>query len=131
MFLMNGHYGESASLMPEMILDNGDGNEFGDGAYVKPGPAGTAHEGTVYAVVGTSGKLGNDQYGHPAVYTQMDILGSMVVDISGNQLDAVFIDSTGMVQDEFTIIKSPPQVVDIDPWSTVNLIRPASDNCDD
>jgi hypothetical protein len=34
------------------------------------------------------------------------------------------------VQDEFTIIKSPPQVVDIDvdPWSAANEVKPASNN---
>jgi hypothetical protein len=129
-FLMNGHYGDPVLLTPAMILDSGDGNEYGDGAYVKPGPAGTAYEGTVYVVVGTSGKIGNDQYGHPAIYTQMDVLGSLMLDISGNRLDAAFIDSTGVVQDEFTIIKSPPAVIDIDvdPWSEANLVRPESDN---
>jgi len=130
-FLLNGHYGLAESLTHEMILDGGDGNAYGDGAYIKPGPAGTAHEGTVYVVVGTSGGLTNNTLpAGPAMYADMNIAGSMVLDVSGNQLDAVFIDSAGVVRDEFTIIKSPPTVVDIDvePWSEANLVRPASDN---
>ncbi len=130
-YLMNGHYGDSESLdVGGMILDGSDGNEFGEGAYVKPGPAGTPNEGTVYAVVGSSGKLGGGTLDHPIMYTSMNVLGSMVLDVSGNQLDAVFIDSAGIVQDEFTIIKSPPQVVDIDvdPWDAANEVKPASND---
>jgi len=52
------------------------------------------------------------------------------LDISGNQLDAAFIDSAGAVLDEFRIIKSPPQVVaiDVEPSNTANEVRPASSN---
>ena len=67
---------------------------------------------------------------HPVMYTSMLSLGSMVLDVSGRQLDAAFIDSTGVVLDEFSIIKAPPQVVaiDIDPWSEANEVRPAAAN---
>ncbi|NNF22708.1 MAG: metallophosphoesterase family protein, partial [Saprospiraceae bacterium] len=36
-FLLNGHYGYSNSLTGSMILDNGDGDPTGDGAYDKNG----------------------------------------------------------------------------------------------
>jgi hypothetical protein len=130
-YLLDGHYGQSASLTPAMILDSGDGSELGDGPYIKPGPAGTPNEGAVYAVVGSSGKIEDDgPLNHPVMYTSILILGSMVLDVSGSQLDAAFIDSTGAVLDEFTIIKSPPQVIgiDVDPWSASNEIKPAASN---
>jgi hypothetical protein len=35
-FLVDGHYGTSDTLEPYMVLDGGDGQEDGDGAYEKP-----------------------------------------------------------------------------------------------
>lgn len=131
-FLVDGHYGLSSSLTSAMILDGGDGKESGDGAYVKPGPAGTPHEGAVHAVVGSSGKteVGSGTFDHPVMYTSMLTLGSMVLDISDKQLDAAFIGTTGNVLDEFTIVKSPPQdvAIDVDPWSPTNEVKPSSNN---
>jgi len=129
--LVNGHYGLSSSLLPSMILDGGDGKEFGDGAYIKMGPPGTPNEGAVHAVVGSSGKTeAGGTLDHPVMYTSQLTLGSMVLDVSGNQLDAAFIDTSGTVLDEFTIIKSPPQVVaiDIQPWDATNMVKPSSNN---
>ena len=34
-------------------------------------------------------------------------LGSMVLDVNGNRLDAMFLDSTGSIRDDFTILKLP------------------------
>ena len=127
--LVNGHHGASWTLTPAMVLDGGDGKELGDGAYIKPGPAGTPNEGAVHAVIGSSGKTETGgALNHPVMQTSMLTLGSMVLDVSGNQLDAAFIDSAGVVQDEFTIIKSPPKVVEIDvtPWDVTNNLLPAS-----
>jgi hypothetical protein len=130
-FLLDGHDGQSASLTSGMVLDGGDGRETGDGPYTKPGPAGTPNEGAVHAVAGSSGKIeSGGTLNHPAMYTSMLTLGSMVLDISGRQLDAAFIDSTGAVLDEFTIIKSSSQVIEIDvaPWSVANTVKPAALN---
>ena len=130
-FLLDGHHGQSASLTSAMILNGGDGRELGDGPYIKPGSAGTPNEGAVHAVVGSSGKTeAGGALDHPVMYTSMLTLGSMVLDISGRQLDAAFIDTNGVVLDEFTIIKSPPQTVGIDvqPWDATNTVRPAAAN---
>ena len=127
--LIDGHYGDSISLTPAMVLNGGDGRESGDGAYIKPGPAGTPNEGAVHAIVGSSGKTeAGGSLNHPVMAESMLTLGSMVLDVSGSRLDAVFLDSSGTIRDEFTIIKSPPKVVniDIDPWSESNEIFPAS-----
>ncbi len=85
----------------------------------------------MHAVVGSSGKIEVDgNLNHPVMYTSMFTMGSMVLDVSGNRLDATFLDSAGTVKDEFTIIKAPPKVVDIDvqPWDVTNMIKPSSDN---
>lgn len=126
--LVDGHYDVSSTLTPAMVLNGGDGRETGDGVYVKPGDAGTANEGAVHVVAGSSGKLENGPFGHPVMYTSQLTLGSLVIDVSGNRLDGAFLDAAGVVQDEFTIVKDPPQEVAIDvlPWSTANEVRPAS-----
>ena len=128
--LIDGHYGASTTLTAPMVLDDGDGSELGDGAYIKPGAAGTPHEGAVHAVVGSSGKTeAGGTLDHPVMERSLEVLGSMVLDVTRHRLDATFIDSTGAVQDEFTIIKDRKLVaIDVDPWSSANEIRPASNN---
>jgi hypothetical protein len=111
-YLLDGHYGVSGTLDPAtMILAHNnvcapaDGRIDGDGAYKKvtlgPGP----HEGSVYVVAGSSGQISGGSLNHPAMYISLDLLGSMVIDIDGNRLDARFLDSTNTVQDHFTIVK--------------------------
>jgi hypothetical protein len=88
-----------------MILNSGGGREDEGGAYIKPGVAGTPREGAVYAVAGSSGKITNAPLNHPAMYISLLEFGSMVLDVSGNRLEAKFLDETGTVRDHFTIIK--------------------------
>src|SRR5439155_16088779 len=104
-FLLDGHYGTSGTLTESMKKDPGDGRESGTGAYEKPtlGPA--SHEGAVYAVAGSSGQVGRGSLNHPAMFISLSSLGSLVLDISGNRLDARFIDSTGITLDHFTVLK--------------------------
>ncbi len=127
-FLVDGHHGLASTLTPAMLLNDGDGNPAGDGAYIKPGPAGTPNEGAVHAVVGSSGKTeAGGTLDHPVMYTSQLSLGSLVLDIFGNRLDAAFVDDTGTVQDEFTILKALQVVdIDVDPWSDPNIILPES-----
>jgi len=104
-FLLDAHYDSSSTLHDSMKVDDGDGAMWGDGAYLKPtlGPA--AHEGAVYAVAGSSSKTTPAPLNHPVMVTSLLELGSMVIDIDGDQLNAVFIDDNGVVLDQFTIIK--------------------------
>ena len=105
-YLLDGHYDHSAFLDPDtMILDAGSGREDDTGVYHKPGGAGTPHEGAVYAVAGSSGKLGAATLDHPAMFVGMVELGSMLIDISGNRLDAKFVDDAGNIRDYFTMTK--------------------------
>jgi hypothetical protein len=104
-FLLDGHYGLSTTLEDSMIIDGGDGSLDGDGAYEKPSAGPAPHEGCVYAVAGSSGKTTPGEFGHPVMVTSLEILGSVVLDIEGQQLDAVFLDDQGEILDDFTIIK--------------------------
>jgi hypothetical protein len=37
----------------------------------------------------------------------LDVLGSLVIDVDGDRLDARFLDDLGAVRDTFTIVKHP------------------------
>jgi fibronectin type 3 domain-containing protein len=103
-FLLDGHYGPSTSFTTAMIKDGGNGREDGDGAYAKTA-SGAAHEGAVYTVAGSSGELSGGSLNHPAMYVSLSVLGSVVLDVNGERLDARFLDKTGATRDSFTIVK--------------------------
>ena len=110
-FLLDGHYGLSSTLDlsdPSIhVLDWGDGSETGNGAYEKPGIIAAENDGAVYVVAGSSGKISGGALNHAAMFVGLNYLGSMVVDVVGNRLDAVFLDDNGLVRDEFTLLKTP------------------------
>lgn len=102
--LLDSHYGNSGSLTGSMILDSGDGRETGNGAYNK---LPTPHNGAVYVVAGSSGQATGGSLNHPAMYISLNNLGSMVLDVNGNRLDAHFLRENGSTPDHFTILKGP------------------------
>jgi hypothetical protein len=104
-FLLNGHYGLSSTLTGGMILDGGDGREDGDGAYEKTTPGPAAFEGAVYVVAGSGAQISGGSLNHPANYTSLNVLGSVVLDVVGLRMDATFLDNTGAVRDYFTLTK--------------------------
>lgn len=121
-FLLDGHYGRSPTLQPEMILDPGDGRPSGDGAYAKPSAGPAPHEGAVYIVAGSSGQTSGGLLNHPAMFVSFSELGSVVLDIDGLRLDAVFLDSAGGIRDSFRIVKGdPPCPGDLDHDGAVGL----------
>lgn len=103
--LVNGHYGFSDSLTPSMIKDAGSGRAEDTGAYIKPSSGATANEGAVYVVAGSSGWATSRTGHHPIMYFDELEVGSMVIDIKGNRLDAKFLRETGAIDDHFTILK--------------------------
>src|SRR6185295_17688342 len=118
-YLLDGHYSDSSSFVPSMKLDGGSGAESGPtGPYHKPNRGETPYgpavgDGTVYVVAGSSSRtaagsaasLGGTGSDHPAMYVSLLELGSLVIDIDGNRLDARFLDDTGTIADTFTIFK--------------------------
>jgi len=103
-FLLDGHYGASATLQPTMRLDQGDGRPAGDGFYGKPTAGKAPHEGAVYVVAGSAGSVGGGSLDHPAMHVSLNNLGSFVFDVDGDRLDAKFVGLTG-IEDEFTLVK--------------------------
>lgn len=112
--LLKGHYLDSSTFATNtMVLQLGGGREtIGPGAYRKPeaavGPP-IGNQGTVYAVAGSSGSADGGSLNHPAMFISLNQLGSMVLDITSNRLDAVFLRELGAVpasNDWFTIIKT-------------------------
>jgi len=104
-FLLDGHYGLSSTLTSSMILDAGNGNIAGDSAYLKPTAGRAPHEGTVYVTLGSSSDAQGGPLNHPAMSTSQNRLGSMILDVSGDILEAEFIDDSGITRDRFMIAR--------------------------
>jgi hypothetical protein len=116
-FLIDGHYGDSDTFEYSMIVDGGDGREGSGGAYEKPTTAGS-HSGAVYTVAGSSGKTSGGPLDHPVMLESLNVLGSVVLDVTAGRLDAAFIDDQGALRDHFSIDKSGQPVEDPPPPPT-------------
>jgi calcineurin-like phosphoesterase family protein/purple acid phosphatase-like protein len=105
-FLLNGHYGYSSELddNPQLIRDSRSGRVNEAGPYLKPS-GGSTNQGAVYVVAGSSGQITPAALDHPAMFISLLSLGSLVLDIDGERLDAQFLDAAGDVADHFTILK--------------------------
>ena len=109
-FLLDGYYNGWSEFSATNKLDAGSGREDDTGAYQKP-QGRVPHRGTVYAIVGSSGDVDPvpDPL-HPSLYVIRNLLGSLVLDIAADRLDAMFLREDGTTNDYFTIVKSnaPP-----------------------
>ena len=102
--LVDGHYGLSTTFDPlTMQIDGGDGVPTGDGAYQKT--IGAANDGTVYIVMGSSGKTGGGTFDHPVMEVSFGELGSLVLDVTGTTLTGTMLRETGSIPDVFQITK--------------------------
>ncbi len=119
-YLINGHYGPSVTWNPLTMLE--DGGNGSTPPYVKPERGNVPYlgsgEGAVYSVSGSSallsfGKaasLGGTEPDYPAMFVTLFELGSVILDVNGNRLDAAFLDDLGNVRDSYAIVKgNPPQ----------------------
>ena len=87
------------------ILDAGDGNPSGTGAYQKSA-GGVSHEGTVYVVAGHGGKSIEATGSHP-VMTVVDLAyGSVLLDITGSSLTFRNLRAGGAITDTVGIVKN-------------------------
>src|ERR1051325_7606178 len=118
--------GLSSTLSPTNILDTGSGRLDGSGAYRKPAGGPVPNQGAVYLVLGCSGATANGALDHPVMFTSMKKLGSLVLDIDGNRLDAKFLRETGATNDYFTIVKGPVQPVEPPPAPTGLVATPGN-----
>ncbi len=105
-FLIGGHYGTSSTFTSTMKKAAGSGREDIDGVYRKSALSpNLPHEGAVYAVAGSSGRISGGLLNHPAMFISLNNLGSMILDINDDRLDAKFLRENGTIADYFTIIK--------------------------
>jgi hypothetical protein len=104
--LLRGHYGYSTTLTAAMKINPGDGRPGSNGAYYKT----NSTAGTVYVVMGCSGFLGPGVSGHPAMVYSANNVGSLVLDLQDNVVQARFLRDTGAVDDYFVLVKGtkPP-----------------------
>lgn len=123
--LLHDHYGVSSSYNPVLhAIDAGDGDPGGDGAYLKSALGPSPDSGGVYSVVGSSSIISGGPLNHPVMRVNLNILGSLVIDVDGRQLDARFLGVTGNVLDHFQILKGP-EWIDQDG----DGIQDPADNC--
>ncbi|MEM7128971.1 MAG: metallophosphoesterase family protein [Chloroflexota bacterium] len=101
-YLINGHYGQSGTFSNAMLIDAGNGSPESDGAYTKKA---FRRKGAVYVAMGCSSILKQGTLDHPAMATSSLHYGSLIVDIHDHELHSTFLDSQGVVQDSFSIIK--------------------------
>jgi hypothetical protein len=109
--LIDGHYGYSSELLPSMIVDGSSGDPLGTGAYQKPSSPKAPHAGTIYSVVGSSGSIPVGTLDHPIMVTSLLELGSLVLEIDGNELEGRFLNDAGITLDRFAISKTAPNGV--------------------
>jgi hypothetical protein len=107
-FLIDGHYGPTGTFVPATMLKRGgDGDPAGDGPYTKaPGP----HSGTVYVVAGNGSRAEGTITPWPALAVGLTELGSLSIEIAGNQMDVRMLRPepgppvTATVVDHFRIV---------------------------
>jgi len=99
---VDGHYGASSTFNETTMLKQaGMGDPAGDGPYVK---ADGAHNGAVYTVAGSSGRLDSYARSMPVLAVNLNELGSVVLDVHGRELTSRFLNNTGTVRDTFRIV---------------------------
>ncbi len=109
-YLINKHYGVSGSFnRSTMLIDSSSGNPDSNQTYVKYTYGANKNKGTVYAVVGNSGKSeAENGKMYPAMYKKYaadNAVGSMILEIKGNELTATYYKANGEVFDKFRILK--------------------------
>jgi len=117
-YLLDGVYGYGTALnfaTPSLsrlltdghILDAGDGNPSGNGAYQKSS-GGTSHDGTVYVVAGHGGHGLGATGNHPVMKVVDVAFGSVLLDVNDTRLTLRNVRSGGAIADTVVIDKTPP-----------------------
>tara|TARA_R110001592_G_scaffold237306_6_gene496234 strand:- start:47097 stop:48710 length:1614 start_codon:yes stop_codon:yes gene_type:complete len=121
-FLLSGHYGYSQLFNEKRHVVDGSSGKISEGTpYYKAKSGLNANKGTVYNVVGNSGKVSESgTMDHPVMYYSDNVtLGSAAIRIHGDTLTSRYISNVGDVLDEYTIIKTE----DGKPGNTVDIIE--------
>lgn len=135
-YLINGAYGYGSSpnfVTPSFatldangnIIDAGDGDPAGDGAYVKQSGL-SANNGAVYVVAGHGGRSVGSSGTHPVMIAGDVNFGSCLLNVQGNTLTLRNIRDDQTVTDTFSIVKGLCE--DFEAGFTLGL--PVGDNAD-
>ena len=101
--LLDGAYG-TPTTAENVVLDDGDGDPDGDGAYRKSKGI-NAHEGTVQVVTGNAGASLGRNGTMPVMRRIVLEHGGVIVDIKGDTLVGRMINRDGVESDLFSIVK--------------------------
>jgi acid phosphatase type 7 len=101
--LMDGAYA-TPTVSENVILDDGDGDPQGDGAYRKSEGI-NPHEGTVQVVAGHGGANLGRSGSSPVMKRIIVEHGSVLVDVYGDTLTATMINRAGKARDLFSMVK--------------------------
>lgn len=122
---IDGHYGVSSTFSGSHVVTAGDGHDDSGSAYTKSAMGKASHQGAVYVTAGSSGSIHGGSLDHPAMVVSLNHLGSMALEVNGNELNASMVNSDGAIDDYFTLRKSPNR-----PRKVTGLsVASASDGC--
>jgi len=102
--LIDGAY-QTPSTAEGVILDDGDGNPEGDGAYKKSFGL-NPHNGTVSITTGHGGTKNRRKGTHPLMRSILLEHGSCLITIEGDTIKGEMLDLNGKILDTFAISKS-------------------------
>ena len=102
--LIDGAYSSTNMASENKVLDDGDGDPDGDGAYRKSGGL-RPHEGLVAIVAGNAGAAISRKGTVPLMKKTMTEYGSVLVDVDGDTLTGRMINKSGNVRDLFSLVK--------------------------
>ena len=125
--LMDGAYGTN-TVAENFILDDGDGDPSGDGAYLKSEGI-HAHEGTIQIVTGNAGQTIGRAGSMPVMRKIIAEHGSVLIDVNGDTLVGRMVNRNGVVRDLFNLVKrgrvSPHRLAL--PWQPAEYKKPANE----
>ncbi|WP_162006571.1 purple acid phosphatase family protein [Roseimaritima sediminicola] len=101
--LIDGAY-QTPTTAEGVVLDDGDGDPQGDGAYRKSQGL-HPHQGTVQVVAGHGGARVSRRGTSPVMKRVIVENGSTLVDVQGDTLTGIMVDSAGQQRDLFSIVK--------------------------
>ncbi|MFN3403480.1 MAG: metallophosphoesterase [Cytophagaceae bacterium] len=140
-YMIHGHYGYSNTFLnkPHIVNAQISGKKSqGQEYYKNPEHAELANIGTVYSVVGCSGlksssvrwtREPDNLISNALMYTYSNQhLGSMVIQVNKDTMTARFLDSKGVIQDDFTIIKDKEKEMSLVVASISNAAKHPEDN---
>ncbi len=101
--LIDGAY-HTPTVAENVVLDDGDGNPEGDGAYHKSEGL-HPNEGHVSVVTGNGGASMSRRGTMPVMREIIVEYGSVIVDIDGDTLKGIMLNKDGVTRDLFSIVK--------------------------